>query len=500
MESLPPELMSRVVDYIVSDRPARSGIFLAPYATVDRRWQAMIERHTFSYIYINTNKRLEEFQRLVSTTRRRACVRTITLLVELESYDEKARARFETDEERQQNNKIFTATISTLFRIISGWSDNASIALNIEAQSPSDYTALKSRGEIKQRLRAAKPRVNDLLSQRYERSYLEFSKATSDSECPLVPAITSLSIQGLAEERLIEPASSVFIALKLPRLNRVELIMKDECKRDERLRQLLRNNFARNLHLFPTSVRKLSLQFHYLPPRDQNYPPPDVTVDGSDLLSSHLRNFSQQLESLYTTQSVIGPELFWPFNLQDDGDDLKLPFWPNLINVSVEYPQITPSGEWLCQRERGEAVDDDTDNAYDSFEDDENDYPEYVRIPLEDRKRTIFRTRIIPDYVDKFYLSAGQAALRMPKLRQMRLVANAARPEYAFEYEVQAGRAKLSWSNEDISDPRETDASARLEKAKRIYQPDEQVFQIWRKVALQHTGSELEVEFKECGT
>ncbi|KAJ5985218.1 hypothetical protein N7522_012414 [Penicillium canescens] len=234
------------------------------------------------------------------------------------------RARFETDEERQRNNKIFTTTISILFRTLSGWSDIAGIHLNIKAQSPSDYLALKSKEEI---------------------------KTTTDSECPPVSAIASLSIQGLGKERLIEPASSVFIASKLPRLNRVRLMMKDDCKRDEQLRQCLRNNFARNLHLFPASVRKLGLQFHYLPPKDQNYPPPDVTVDGTDLLSSHLRNFSQQLESLYTTQYVIGPELFSPFSPQDD--DINLLFWPNPINVSVEYPQVTPSGEWLCEKGAG---------------------------------------------------------------------------------------------------------------------------------------------------
>lgn len=249
--------------------------------------------------------------------------------------------------------------------------------------------------------------------------------------------------------------------------------------------------------MFPASVRYLDLQFHYLPPRDENYPPPDVTVDGIDLLSSHLRNFSQQLESLHTTQCVVGPELFSPFSPQDD--DTNLPFWPNLIDVIVEYPQVTPSGEWLCQREPEEAVDDDTDGSYDYFLENENAYPEYVRLPLEDRKRNYFRTRIIAGSVDRFYLSAGRAALRMPKLREMRFV-NTSRPEYSFEYKVQAGRAKLIWSNEDMSDPSETDASARVERAKRIYQPDEQVFQIWRKVALQHTGSELEVEFKWWGT
>jgi hypothetical protein len=243
MESLPPELISRVVDYIISDRDAgrHPRISLAPYATLDRRWQAIIERQTFSDICINTTKRLEEFQRLVSTTHRRASIRIIALRVELESYDEKARARFETDEERQRNNKIFTTTISTLFRTLSGWSDIAGIHLDIRAQSPSDYLALKSNGEIKQRLREAKSRVNDLLSQRYERSYLKFSRTTTDSECPPVFAIASLSIQGLAKERLIEPASSVLIASKLPRLNHVQLNMKDECKRDEQLRQRLRN-------------------------------------------------------------------------------------------------------------------------------------------------------------------------------------------------------------------------------------------------------------------
>lgn len=84
----------------------------------------------------------------------------------------------------------------------------------------------------------------------------------------------------------------------------------------------------------------------------------------------------------------------------------------------------------------------------------------------------------------------------MPKLRQMKL-ANDARPRYTFEYEVQAERARLSWTNEDISYPLQEDALARLEKAKRLYQPGEQVLGLWRKVALQRTASGLEVEFRE---
>lgn len=105
-------------------------LFPGPYA---RRWQAIIEKLTQSSISTSTAKQLEEFQRIVSTTHRRAFVRAISLSVELEAYDEKARARFETDEERQRNNKIFTTTISTLFRSISHWPDDAGISLHIEA-------------------------------------------------------------------------------------------------------------------------------------------------------------------------------------------------------------------------------------------------------------------------------------------------------------------------------------------------------------------------------
>lgn len=242
MESLPPELISRILDYIIDGRlRSHPGISLAPYATLSRRWQAEIERCTFSYIYITTPRRLEEFERLLWTPRRRSCVRFIQLVVELESYDEKARAHFETDEERQRNDEIFTTTIGSVFEILSDWPANLDIGVDIKARSPGDYLAIKNPKERRQRKRAAAERVNDLLNKRYERSYLKFSRTTTETECPVVPAVTALSIRGVANGRLIEPASSVFIASKLPRLNRVDLNMQDDCRRDEQLRQLLRS-------------------------------------------------------------------------------------------------------------------------------------------------------------------------------------------------------------------------------------------------------------------
>jgi hypothetical protein len=459
---------------------------------------------------------LEEFKWIASTPQRRAYVRRIGLIIELESYDQNARASFETDEERQRNNRIFTTTISSLFRILSEWPDDSGIALKIRAQSPGDYQALKDKAEIRKRLRVAKMlRVNDLLHRRYERSYLEFSKTTTNSECPPVLAISSLSIEGLAKSRLIQPASSIFIASKLPKLNSVHLEMKDECRRDEQLRQHLRNGklhgintciskfiltvlseFARHIHCFPSSVRKFHLHFHYAPPRDESYPPPDVTENGTDLLSSHLRHFSQRLERFELVGTVIGPEIFEPLHLQNG--NLKLPFWPNLVDISVEYPPIRPSGEWLFDRGLKEHLDDDMESDYEPDSDHENDYPEHVRIPVEDRKLKFFRSKIIPRHFDRLYLAAGEAALRMPKLRQMKLLVEGSRPRYTFQYEVQAEVTMLSWSNEEVPNVYQGgDALIRLEQAKRRYQPDEQVFELWRKVALQNTGSGLQIKFRE---
>lgn len=238
MDSLPPELISRVLDYICPQgHDMDSPPSLVLYATLGHRWQAIIESRTFANIQIDTRKRMKEFQQIATDPRRRSCVKHIDLVVQLESYDVPARARWETDEERQQNNRIFTSTISTLFKILSSWpADATRIELSIWAMCPSDFLDFKQR-----RRQAARSRLDDLLHMRYERSYLEFSRTTPDIECPPVPIVTSLSIHGLADERVIEPASSVFIASKLPELNRVRLSMRDDCKRDEQLRQRLRN-------------------------------------------------------------------------------------------------------------------------------------------------------------------------------------------------------------------------------------------------------------------
>ena len=86
----------------------------------------------------------------------------------------------------------------------------------------------------------------------------------------------------------------------------------------------------------------------------------------------------------------------------------------------------------------------------------------------------------------------------MPKLRRLSL-GTVGRPRYSIEYKVRAKTAKLTWRNEVLCEPGTIDPLARLEKARSLYRPDEQVFEAWRKVALEHTGRALETEFEEWG-
>lgn len=41
---------------------------------------------------------------------------------------------------------------------------------------------------------------------------------------------------------------------------------------------------------------------------------------------------------------VVSPELFWPLSLQTD-NLVEVPSWPNLVDVSGDYVEVTPTGD-----------------------------------------------------------------------------------------------------------------------------------------------------------
>ncbi|KAJ5200092.1 hypothetical protein N7472_005296 [Penicillium cf. griseofulvum] len=245
---LPPELTTIVLEYVISEENAN----LALYATVNRDWQAIIERRTLSRIKINIAKRLAEFNQLpwdqTLWSQRRCHVRKIDLIVELESYDGEARTRYENEEEMQRNSNIFTISIQSLFNTLSEWPDNeAGVTLSIIARSP---------GDIKTRKWEPRILANDIWDIRHERSYLQFN-------------------EGAVGHRKLEPASTSLIASKLPRLYNLELVLDDNCKWNPHKKtstewyvvyKISDNtwNFADSIQFWLPSIHDLSLDFCYL--------------------------------------------------------------------------------------------------------------------------------------------------------------------------------------------------------------------------------------------
>ena len=151
--------------------------------------------------------------------------------------------------------------------------------------------------------------------------------------------------------------------------------------------------------------------------------------------------------------------------------------------MSVDYMPVTPCGKWMFEKDDAEEFDYDIDrfdSYYDYWDDMEDTHQDWI--PPEDRKCRLFRTQLVHELFNQYYISAGKAALRMPKLNRMSLgVSN--RPQHQFWYEVKNDVAKVTWSNEN--DPR-------------AFEPSDEVLEIWNQVALEHTGHDLEVEFELC--
>ncbi|OQD83217.1 hypothetical protein PENANT_c017G06314 [Penicillium antarcticum] len=499
MESLSMEVLLMVLCYALQPQGNDLRAPIAPYATVNRRWQAVIEECTFGSIRIYTATRLKEFQRLFGklpkNSHRKFCIQKIDLLVELEPYDKKANAHYETDEENQRNNKIFRTAISSLFEVLASWPDNVELELIIEAQSPSDDLACKDPEVFLQRIQAARSRGGDVLGDRYNRRYLKFFEESGHT--PSIHAVTTLQIKGTSGRRLIEPASCALIASKLPRLFHLDLNLVDECKRDEGLRKQLRDDFAIALRRVPPNIQGLCLKFAYNPPRDHNYPPPILAEGETDLLSTHLREVSRNLSYLNIESTVIGPELFWPLNSQDKSSGL--PSWPHLTSFVVGYAPVTPFGQWLFERP-SESLEDDVEANEGANGVDEREWqPGFPWTAPEDRKINNFRTNTIMRFANNLYMSAGQAALQMPKLESMTLAtAGSHNPRQVFKYTVANGVAKLTWSHVDFIGLfllKYQVGWAGLRRVIEWFQPDEQVLELWKKVAFQHTGGELQIYF-----
>lgn len=191
-----------------------------------------------------------------------------------------------------------------------------------------------------------------------------------------------------------------------------------------------------------------------------------------DPLCASLRQFSQRLTAIALENLTVGKELFWPVNTKDE-----LPFWPNLTTFYLEYTMVTPSGKWLFERNPEE----NEDEWQIDHSEDERQYmhmPSHLLPPVEDQFSEPFRTKVSSELINDFYMSAGRAAQRMPKLRYIEIEIMWGRTQHSFKYTTNGETATATWA--DLI----------------VFRPEERVLQVWRDVARQHTGLDSNLDVK----
>ena len=225
----------------------RGRALLPAYATISRSWQYAIEPHTFCEINLNSTK-IDDFSHIV-VKHRRKLLRRLGLNVILPIYTDKARAKFETDKDKQSNNRVFTKAIRDLLALLRSWHDESltigkdshtpirqSLHLYIgDCYSPRDcpYQGWGKYQEDRREWELG--RRHDLFQLRYSSSLLQLE---STEGIQLVPQISSFHKS--RSNRNIEPRSLAMIASKFPNLDSIRWSLMDNEKRDPRLRQQTR--------------------------------------------------------------------------------------------------------------------------------------------------------------------------------------------------------------------------------------------------------------------
>ncbi|KAL4905213.1 hypothetical protein BDW74DRAFT_178216 [Aspergillus multicolor] len=288
-----------------------------------------------------TTARLPGLPQFVSPVR---ClyVRKLDIKVTLPEYSVAERIEVETDRDRRRNNESFTATVCELFEILHSWPVEPRIELSISAASPSDWTE-DAKPDARRR-RGMKLPGTDILHWRYMASYLKL--LVPPESIPIVSTISSLDVWGT--HRNVAPETVSKIISRMANLETLTPYLSDNERKDKVLRDSLRNNFARSLTLWPTSLGHLFLTYTGSAPANADFPPFKRSRPGADALCIALWQLSQQLKSTSLEGFMAGPELFWP--QQSDENNTKPPIWPNLTSFHLTYAAATPFGTWLFGR------------------------------------------------------------------------------------------------------------------------------------------------------
>lgn len=236
--SLPLEALLHIFSFLTDD--------LVSCAVVCREWQVAAEKTTFSTLLANSSN-LEDLRRIVghtSTPWRPSFIRKLDFKCVLPAYGVQARSRFEDENDRSSNDKAFTQAVTSLFKVLSSWSDDdrCKIELVIYARSPGDVESEPD--WAKRKIRMQKNQAfpdEDLLWARYGSSYLQL---IDEAHLSTAKCVVGLQVRGSFPYRGFSPRSVSEIVCRLPRLQVLSANLSDNKRRNPTMRDHLRNGMS----------------------------------------------------------------------------------------------------------------------------------------------------------------------------------------------------------------------------------------------------------------
>ncbi|KAI0887775.1 uncharacterized protein GGS22DRAFT_154258 [Annulohypoxylon maeteangense] len=446
----PPEIIQGIVYYLSHDwislsgeNPPRPGAFkswmrirgCSRYATVNKAWQVAIERETFAQLSLNLGRLAEAEAILNGVPRRQKYVRSIRLNVVLPRPDPTLpKPHLETAEERNQKNRAVQDTFEAFLSTLSHWTPGPPVKLRLDA------FALNDDG------RREKP---ELPSYRAAHEQYHLPLELEDPERVLhlgpVNVITEVDTEtDELESRRFSGAAICTLVARLPTARKVHILWhhtKDNLEE--------RSEFNQALNNITHAIDKFSLVGSYFsefsqPPVRRN----DQREAKPDELSRSLRKISQRSQVFNLCDVAISDEIFLRHNLVPK---MASPaHWARLKTFYIQYPLITPSGEWLFYHNPGVS---------------NNQMGSIVPYPALQRR----------------YLAAARAALEMPLLEDMSLDASINIEnewhKFCYSYNKKNKSVKAIW----------TSSSG--------FVPENEVLEAWREVPRKHLdGKELVVE------
>lgn len=390
---------------------------LAPYASVSRSFQDLIEQATFAEIKTSSaNDEVKLFESVFSSLRRRRLLRTLHFKVELPDISEKHFKKFQSRREAAGNNLVYTNAVHALFRRLAPWVEVPDVEtpcfpLNITSVSPKDE---KSPHSSDNHNRPAWEVRNDY-------KYIEFNQAF---ELPPVACVNVFSPEG----RRLDPSTLAAISRALPNLKLLDWWFYTAPSRLHALWLGLRESMASAvLDLAKlTALEDLHLYFEDSDPASHDWEPMSVVDSaGNDRLSVSLSHLSKlprlrnlKIDGLHT----LSPALF---DLHDEKNS-----WQSLEYLELQVSAIAPDGRWYFTGDRNLAEQDEQEDyerdpdapeaALDSEDSDASDFlPEFKWAKLDGQVSGFnFRRHPDPDVFDPFVMAMASAAVRMPALKQ----------------------------------------------------------------------------------